>query len=678
MSISNDQAQLIKEEEEILSQTIKSLHAQSIRTSERLQIESIRARDLTSDLVAATREEDKAMLASDEAVSHMLRDQRRDDLESLTKQIEKPYFARIVLKEEDEKSGSVKTIEYKLGSAANPDCRIIDWRKAPISKLYYEYKEGDEYSEEILGRERVGTVALRNRVEIERSVLTGVTNRLGHFSWNKNKGEWESTSASSGRVKSAGSLPDILSLITAEQFRSITEDATTAILIQGIAGSGKTTVAMHRLSWLLHEKQGGFDPAEVTFLVLNPVLKNYVINSLPAAGISGVSVRTYHEWCARTLKWIADDQNFTVARPLEPCPHSIERVKRSMALLKAIEHYVARQEDRSYRATWKDIQGDLLTILNHPQWILDHDETRLLDAEIIKAAYERTKKLFQESLLDWADDALLIRLFQAKVGSVITEKGSLGKYKHIVVDEVQDFSPIELATIIGAVSEVKNITLVGDTSQNLDRTQSFPGWDKLLKHWNLTSEISKYVQLNVSHRSTLPIMRLAQHVQNDSKQITGRQGRTPIWFQCGDEASGIGAAIKWLTKANELYPNGLTAVLCADVAEAKFAYRMLSPTFGASVRLGDAYSFSFEEGIVVTDINRVKGLEFFSVLLWNPSSKNFSNSPLSRNLLYVGITRAEENLSIVTWDRPTAILPPFGRSNLIRSVDLIVPPEENE
>lgn len=178
MPLNPDEQQLITDEVQTLQNVISSLKNQLDNAEQRIRTEAIRARDLTSQIVAATREEDKAMLASDEAVSHGLWEQKREEIELLTKQIQKPYFARIVLNEEDLDSGKEKIIEYKLGFSANTDCRIIDWRKAPISKLYYEYKEGDDYSEEILGRERVGKVVLRNRVDISQGILTGVTNRL--------------------------------------------------------------------------------------------------------------------------------------------------------------------------------------------------------------------------------------------------------------------------------------------------------------------------------------------------------------------------------------------------------------------------------------------------------------------------------------------------------------------
>lgn len=677
MSLTPEEQESVSAEHKVFSAVKESVATQITRVEQRLFAENQRARALTSEIHETRRVEDKALLASDEGVSHALKDSRREELETLKKQVENPYFARISL-EEDEPSGSTRIIEYKLGFAANPDLRIIDWRKAPISKLYYEYKEGDDYLEEILGRERSGKVLLRNRIEVERGDLKTVQNRFGTFHWNAKTATWESATGSMHRRKSTDShLPEILSLITAEQFRSITVDADTAILIQGVAGSGKTTVALHRLAWLLHNDNSPLQSNDCVFLMLSPALRRYVENSLPSAGISGVSVRTYHEWAGRTLKRLQSDADFALARPPFPAPAGVQRVKRSLAVLKALEARI-RGAARQSSVTIEMLQSDILDVLSNPAPIIASDETRLISEATVREALEWSRKNFENGLFDWSDDGLLLRACQLRTGGVITEKGVHGTYGHIIVDEVQDLSPIELSTIIGSVKNHKDLTLVGDTSQNIDEHGSFPGWDKLRKHWNFSGDMSKYVSLEVSHRSTLPIMRLADHIQQRSLVKTGRNGRVPIWFKTRNESHGIEHVLKWLNKAVELYPSMVTAVICATPEEAKFAYKMLQPTFGQLVRLGDAYSFSFEEGILVTDVHQVKGLEFFSVLLWNPSSQSYGSHDHGRNLLYVAVTRAEENLCIVTWGRPAAALPPFGVSKLVRSMDMTIVDEESE
>ena len=675
MALSNEEQESLSAEQAVFSTVRSAIGAQITRTEERLVAENRRARALTSEIHETRRVEDKALLASDEAVSHGLKDSKREELEVLKKQLTNPYFARISL-QEDEPNGSTKVIEYKLGFAANTDLRIIDWRKAPISKLYYEYKEGDDYLEEILGRERSGRVLLRNRIEVDKGSLKTVQNRFGTFHWNPATATWEAGVGSIHRRKSTDShLPEILSLITAEQFRSITVDADTAILIQGVAGSGKTTVALHRLAWLLHNDNSPLKPEECVFLVLSPALRRYVENSLPSVGISGIGVRTYHEWAARTLKKLQSSSDFVVNRPASPAPAGSQRLKRSLAMLKSLEAHL-KGVAVEYRVTVRDLQEHVLEVLSRPDLIISHDETRLISHGLVEETLRWSRSNFEQGVFDWADDALLLRACQLRCGGVVTEKGEIGRYGHIIVDEVQDLSPVELSTIVGSVKGHRDLTLVGDTSQNIDEHGSFPGWEKLRRYWNFSGEMSKFVSLEVSHRSTLPIMRLADHIQQRSLVKTGRPGRTPIWFKTRNESQGIEHALQWLSKAVELYPSMVTAVICATPEEAKFAYKMLQPTFGQLVRLGDAYSFSFEEGILVTDVHQVKGLEFFSVLLWNPSSNSYGSNELGRNLLYVAATRAEENLCLVTWGRPATALPTFGVSKLVRSMDMTIQDEE--
>jgi DNA helicase-2/ATP-dependent DNA helicase PcrA len=679
MTISPEELQSLSEEEQVFQNVRTSLESQISRAQVRLRAENERARSITSEIMHTRRVEDKALLASDEAVSHGLKDSKREELDTLTKQLDNPYFARIEL-EEEQPTGATMRIEYKLGFAANTDCRIIDWRRAPISKLYYEYKEGDEYCEEILGRERNGRVQLRNRIEITKGELDAVENRYGTFVWNPKEAVWKrkSGAASKARRDGDGALPEILALITAEQFRSITVDADTAVLIQGIAGSGKTTVALHRLAWLLHHDNSPLKPHEATVIVLSPSLRAYIENSLPAAGLRGVSVRTYHEWAQRTFRTLFKGKDFSARRPMEHCPLEVAEVKRSIAILTAIDTSIAKRSVSSEGVRFEDLQRMLIEVLSNAEALVCNDPRKRLTESAVKHALERTREDFEAGMLDWNDDALLLRVYQRLTGCVINEQGVAGTYGHVVVDEVQDLSPVELATLIGSVKELKDLTLVGDVSQNLDRAQAFPGWEALQRYWNFDPTRSRYVSLEVSYRSTLPIMRLADYIQKRSIAKSGRAGRTPIWFMCRGEAAGIECALKWLTKAGELYPTRIAAVICATPQEAKFAYEMLKPTFGPRVRLGDATSFSFEEGVLVTDVRQVKGLEFFSVLLWNPSARAYPADELGRNLLYVAVTRAEENLSIVTWNRPAPALPPFAASNLIRSMDLTIVDEDND
>ncbi|MCO6431380.1 MAG: AAA family ATPase [Deltaproteobacteria bacterium] len=655
---------LIKQEAEILGEVVTSLKEQREHYFERSAIESKRARELTSKIVAARRDEDKAMLASDEAVSHALEQRNRQTLKALEKQIKRPYFGRILL-EENAANGSTRQIEYKIGFSANPDCRIIDWRKAPISKLFYEYKEGEEYSEEIQGVERNGKVTLRNTFEIENSALKRISCRLGTFE--KRGDDWAKIGGLSPVLEpsSAGRMPEVLALITAEQFQSITSEAKSAVLIQGVAGSGKTTVALHRLAWLLDPDNAGLDAAQCIVIVLTNSLKQYIINTLPQLGLEEVRVKTFSEWSLENIKRILPqyiDENGAIRRPASPTPTSIDRLKRSMAILNTLDERFKRD---------KLGLGDLVCkLLDDPAELIRNDETKLIDRSLVEAARARSLQNQSEMALDPADEALIIRASQLISGGLSLPDGRFGHYQHIVVDEVQDLSATELAAILPAVKNPSDVTIVGDVSQRIDVHSTFPGWDRLRRFWDEKESVAQYFSLTVSHRSTLQIMKLADYVQRRSTVGTGRQGRVPIWFHAQKEQLGIRSVIQWLSTALERFPSMLTAVLCRTEADAKFAASMLRPTFGEMVRVAGHGDFSFDAGIIVSDIKQVKGLEFYNVLVWNPSEKNYpKDDPISSNLLYVAITRAQENLCLVTWGKPATALP-NRNSPLIRPIDV--------
>jgi len=675
MSLSPELQAVVDEELAVLASVQASLREQRAKLSSRQQTESTRASELTSSLVAARRVEDKAMLASDEAVAHALRDKFRDDAEILDKLIKKPYVARLVVREETE-SGE-REFEYRIGTAANTDCRIIDWRKAPISKLYYEYREGDEYSEEIQGRERMGTVVLRNMLEIEHGVLRKVVCR--HGTAMKRGSDWIQTSGKKGVTdRNYAALPSVLSLITAEQFRAITEDAESAVLIQGIAGSGKTTVALHRLSWLLHSDNSPLRPEECVVVALSPVLKLYIERSLEQLEVKGVAVRTLSELAAssvaRLMPQLVEDRGggrLEARRAATPLPSSVDRVKRSLAVFQAIEERAAGASAQS------SAEELYLEVLSDSRRILELDDTRLISRDVIELAYARTKENFAEQTLDSADEPILMRLHQLLRGETARHDGIAGLYRHVVVDEVQELSPAELAAIIGSVEDLSQLTLVGDVAQRMSSGSGFPGWEKLRSHWDTSGALSQFVTLAVSHRSTAEIMSLAAAVQGTAAPAASRHGRKPIWFHSKQESRALGKVITWIGKAAELYPSALTAVICRDKAEAKLAYSFLSPTFHSSVRLWDEFSATFDEGIIVTDVTQVKGLEFANVVVWNPSAKSYSAAEIDRNALYVALTRAEENLCIGTWGRPTALLPEI-HSKLVRGFDLDLDDQEEE
>ena len=199
--ISAEAQSIIDEEERILAEVLASLQTQVEKSSIQFVDQEKLSRELNAKYVASTRDDVKQSLASDSAVAHGLSKLKRAEVNGLDKLIDRPYFARLVI-EEQMQNGSTKKVEYRIGTIANSDCRILDWKRAPVAKLYYEYREGDEFSEIIRDQDRDGRVILRNQVEIEEGVLKKVVCRLGTFT--KEGEQWVEGGGASRNRKRGG------------------------------------------------------------------------------------------------------------------------------------------------------------------------------------------------------------------------------------------------------------------------------------------------------------------------------------------------------------------------------------------------------------------------------------------------------------------------------------------
>ena len=196
---------------------------------------------------------------------------------------------------------------------------------------------------------------------------------------------------------------------------------------------------------------------------------------------------------------------------------------------------------------------------------------------------------------------------------------------------------------------------------------------ELIKNWSWQPEETGVVSLAVSHRSTLPIIKLASYIQANGKKAEGRDGEVPIWYRCRTEGLAVSELSRCARGYFEDEAGLLLAVLCASSQEAREVYSYLKPQFSQGIFLGEETGYAIEEGILVADIRQVKGLEFPHVLIWNPSDSGYPADAIGRNLLYIAVTRAEDALTIITWSRPSPHLPPASRK-LLRISDV----EEND
>jgi DNA helicase-2/ATP-dependent DNA helicase PcrA len=249
--------------------------------------------------------------------------------------------------------------------------RIVDWRNAPVSRIFYRYREGDGY-EETLGDQPVdGLVVSRRTVAIVDGELRKVTAPQGTFV-KEADGRWRRAAAHTARLrlptqageKSAATvavpaaakddgrmrstsadrlLPAIAAMLDKEQYDLITKPGTGLVAIQGSAGSGKTTVGLHRVAYLHASQPSRFRGHKMLVIVPNEALVHYTSRVLPGLGVEGVPVMTWNRWAVRAMFDMFPKLPTSIS---EETPPLVTRVKNHAAMLEAIDTVAAETAAR--------------------------------------------------------------------------------------------------------------------------------------------------------------------------------------------------------------------------------------------------------------------------------------------------------------------------------------------
>ncbi len=669
-----------------------------------------------------------------------------------------PYFGHLRLNEDE------NTRDVLLGKhtylSQEEDIRIVDWRNAPVSRMYYSYDEEDDYEEVFGGRMRRGTVSARRSVTIIDSELRRVSSQQGLFV--QRKGHWveldsKTSSLAGGQgtsiraeglspvrgklgVDADGSdrkdkhLPEIAALLDKNQFDLISSSAAGLVVVQGGAGSGKTTVGLHRIAYLAYQEPQRFRSHRILVVVFNEGLAAYISQVLPALGVHGVRVTTFKEWASfqrrkhvQGLPTLHSDET----------PLVVSRLKKHPAMLGILNEIIDRQDEQlterlfdtvagtpdeaRVQTAWNVLQRYPLDArrIRMMRWLdggvrIGRDRGKGIHQRTVAAgvsALNRLERQASDVITDWADlftdrealsqafemhapgefsdselemvhnwcvdiykgldkgskddppvidqedEAILLRLYQLKRGWLKIRSSRL-IYNHIMIDETQDFSPLEVAVLMETIQKGQPITFAGDTAQKIVRDSGFVSWNELLGDLGLSG--SRIAPLKIAYRSTIEIMRLSRDILGPyagEPQQAHRHG-AEVELHCfsdpGQAVGFLGSALRELAIRE---PRSNVAVITRYPSQAKTYYDGLKKSEIPGLKLVADEDFSFKPGVEVTDVYQVKGLEFDYVILAEVNAESYPDTEESRHLLHVGSTRAAHQLWLFTTGTPSSVLP---------------------
>lgn len=352
---------IVADELEIL----RRVHERLVRES---KLEPSKMEDLDAalielrDAIAEAKEEDVPSLI-DQMHQVAALSRKRGKGRSLPIDPKNPYFGHLRLKEA--RSGRQRDVLIGRHTLLDDGdgVTIVDWRNAPVSRLYYRYEEEDEYEEDFDDRTIQGEILVRRSLAVTAGELRRVAAPQGTWAIDR-EGQWRQAEGSAMPTLQGGSgtairydrgrlgvnedaalradkhLQEITALIDKQQFELITRPDSGIVLIQGGAGSGKTTVALHRVAYLAFQDHKRFAPQKMIIVVFNEALVEYIRHVLPSLGVDGVTVTTYRRWSTQLVKRLKLPIEL---RHSEDTPDAVTRFKKHPAVLRMIDEIVDEQ-----------------------------------------------------------------------------------------------------------------------------------------------------------------------------------------------------------------------------------------------------------------------------------------------------------------------------------------------
>ncbi|WP_042919577.1 HelD family protein [Stutzerimonas kunmingensis] len=607
--------------------------------------------------------------------------------EKLAKLLRSPYFARYDFMPEGEAHSKPVYIGiHHFHDETHGTTLVYDWR-APIASMFYDFETGPARYQALVG-EIAGRLTLKRQFRIRDSEMEFIIESDVQIVDDVLQEELSRASNDEG-------MKNIVATIQRDQNAIIRNDDAHTLIIQGVAGSGKTSIALHRIAYLLYRFKDTLNSDDILIISPNRVFADYIGNVLPELGEEQVAEIGMEDLAAELL-----DHQYRFQTFFEQTAALLEReddafrarvsAKATLDFLRKIDAYVEHLEASSFEAvewrtgrkivpdwffaeTWQKHRSVALTeriarVVNaavsqigiHYNYDLRTDERQSLREAVRTMVRKVTLRQAYQGLFEWMGEPELFkptggRLEYADVFPLIHLKMRLegvdnprSRVKHLLIDEMQDYTPVQYS-VLGRLFACRK-TVLGDATQSVNPyTSSSVGQIRQSLH-SATS-----VKLTKSYRSTWEIMQFALAISpNPDLQAMKRHGEPPRVRQCKRPAEMIKLIRNEIEDFNNAVHKSL-AIIAKTQKQAARLYRSLRD-LGIETRLLDAGSAGYSTGVIICTAHLAKGLEFDRVIVADASASNY-RTEMDRNLLYVACTRAMHLLSLYSIEQPCAFLP---------------------
>ena len=593
-----------------------------------------------------------------------------------------PYFAKVSLKM---RPGAAARDIY-IGAAGITDEKrrplVVDWR-SPVAETYYNQENGPT-SYYVDGKKRDVVLELRRQFDITRDHLNSYFDTTVAIE--------DSLLLSALRRHHTEKLRDITATIQREQNVIVRHEDVPVMLVNGIAGSGKTSVMLQRIAFLFYQERETLSPKDVYLFTPNEVFESYIDRVLPSLGEANPQTLTWRRFVAEQGLSERNDGRDSSPDSLRHLERGIEELTLGASdvcaisagekvLLKPAQVAAAVRKfsdrgvgprfsalvmedlhERLNRALTRmsrtdEVQEEMLT--------LDIDEQMTIFGEVLSPEDEAETVAYARRYLDHlygsAHEAIeraewlrIDRIGMRILGSegltaseflylrLLLVGPSNKDARFVMVDEVQDYTPAQLMVMARYFSHA-HFLLLGDEHQAIrEGTASFDEIDKIFSATHGEVEVCR---LLTSYRSSPEITALFSSLVEQASDVVAssvqREGVLPEVAVCPDTDTYLAKLRDIATHAHE--EDGLTAIVANDRARAKWLAKQLSDV--AVLALGDAVLPT--TGVVVLDLPLAKGLEFDHVVIPDAQSDVYPDTPLARRQLYTAISRAMHRVSLV-------------------------------